>query len=101
MRPGSGEEEFIAAFHNRIMPALHKFRPELLLISAGFDAHRDDPLANINLTDQSFAAMTELATEIASKYCGGRIVSVLEGGYNLDALAKSVEAHLKALAAFS
>lgn len=101
MRPGSGEEEFIEAFHDRIMPALHKFRPELLLISAGFDAHRDDPLATINLTEQSFAAMTEFASEIASKYCGGRIVSVLEGGYNLDALAKSVEAHLKVLEASS
>ena len=99
MRPGSGEQEFIEAFHGRIMPALHKFRPELLMISAGFDAHRDDPLANINLTEQSFATMTVFATEIASKYCGGRIVSVLEGGYNLDALAKSVEAHLNALEA--
>ncbi len=97
MRPESGEKEFIEAFHNQIMPALHKFRPELLMISAGFDAHRDDPLANINLTEQSFAKMTEFASEIASKYCGGRIVSVLEGGYNLDALARSVETHLKAL----
>ncbi len=99
MRPGSGEKEFIEAFHSRIMPALHKFRPELLMISAGFDAHKDDPLANINLTEQSFTTMTEFATEIASKYCGGRIVSVLEGGYNLDALVRSVEAHLNALQA--
>jgi len=97
MRPGSGEQEFIEVFQTKIMPALHKFRPELLMISAGFDAHRDDPLANINLTEQSFAKMTELAAEIASKYCGGRIVSVLEGGYNLDALARSVEAHLRVL----
>ena len=99
MRPGSSEREFIEAFHDRIMPALHKFRPELLIISAGFDAHRDDPLANINLTEQSFATMTEFASEIASKYCGGRIVSVLEGGYNLTALARSVEAHVNTLQA--
>jgi acetoin utilization deacetylase AcuC-like enzyme len=98
MRPGSGEQEFIATFQDRIMPALHKFRPELLMISAGFDAHRDDPLANINLTEQSFAAMTKFASEIAAKYCGERIVSVLEGGYNLHALANSVETHLNVLA---
>ena len=97
MRPGSGEKEILEAFNTLIMPALHKFRPELLIISAGFDAHKDDPLANINLTEESFAKMTELASEIASKYSGGRIVSVLEGGYNLQALARSVETHLKVL----
>ena len=101
MRPGSGEDEFIGVFRNRIVPALDKFRPELLMISAGFDAHRDDPLANINLTEGSFAAMTGFACEVASKYCEGRIVSVLEGGYNLNALAKSVEAHLSVLQAAS
>ncbi len=99
MRPSSGEAEYFEAFRERIMPALHKFRPELLMISAGFDAHKDDPLANINLTERSFARMTEFAAEIATKYCGGRIVSVLEGGYHLPALAKSVEAHLDVLAA--
>lgn len=98
MRPGSGEAEFIDAFENRILPALHKFRPELLIISAGFDAHAADPLANISLTEGSFAKFTQFASEIATKYCNGRIVSVLEGGYDLDALARSVEAHLKALA---
>ncbi len=98
MRPSSGEAEYFDAFRERIMPALHKFRPELLMISAGFDAHKDDPLANINLTERSFARMTEFATEISAKYCGGRLVSVLEGGYHLPALAKSVEAHLNVLA---
>jgi acetoin utilization deacetylase AcuC-like enzyme len=97
MRPGSGEKEFVETFRGRIMPALHKFRPELLIISAGFDAHKDDPLANINLTEESFATLTGFAGEIANKYCGGRIVSVLEGGYNLQALACSVAAHLKVL----
>ncbi len=101
MRPGSGERDFLDAFENRIMPVLHKFRPELLLISAGFDAHVADPLANLNLTEESFGTMTQFAAEIASKYSGGRIVSILEGGYNLDALAKSVEAHVKVLDATS
>jgi acetoin utilization deacetylase AcuC-like enzyme len=99
MRPGSGEHEFVDAFENRILPALHKFRPELLLISAGFDAHRADPLANLNLTKESFGRLTQFAVEIAAKYCAGKIISVLEGGYDLDALAKSVEAHLKVLEA--
>jgi acetoin utilization deacetylase AcuC-like enzyme len=97
IRPGSGEREYLDAFRERIMPALHKFRPELLMISAGFDAHRDDPLANINLTNESFATMTEFAMEIAVKYSGGRIVSVLEGGYNLEALAGSVAMHVQTL----
>ena len=97
MRPGSGEQEYLEAFRNRIMPALHKFRPELLMLSAGFDAHKDDPLANINLTEQTFTRMTEFASEIASKYCNGNIISVLEGGYDLEALSASVSAHLKSL----
>ncbi|HEY6952692.1 MAG TPA: histone deacetylase [Bacteroidota bacterium] len=99
LRPGSGEPEFLNAFRERILPALHKFRPELLMISAGFDAHRDDPLANINLTEQSFKRATELAVEVAARYANGRIVSVLEGGYNLEALSGSVEVHLKTLQA--
>ncbi len=97
MRPGSGEKEFLDAFENRIMPALHKFRPELLMISAGFDAHTADPLANLNLTEESFGKFTQFAVEIAAKYCEGRIISVLEGGYDLEALAKSVDLHLKVL----
>ena len=94
MAAGSGEKEYLDAFRSKILPALHKFQPELVMISAGFDAHKDDPLAHINLTEDSFAEMTKLLQEIASKYCDGKIVSVLEGGYNLDALAMSVERHL-------
>jgi acetoin utilization deacetylase AcuC-like enzyme len=97
MTPGSGEKEYLEAFRNRILPALHKFRPQLLMISAGFDAHKDDPLANIQLTEDSFATMTSMLMEISSKYCGGKIISVLEGGYDLRALARSVEAHLTTL----
>lgn len=98
MEPGSGEKEYLEAFEKEILPALDTFKPELLMISAGFDAHRDDPLANINLTEQSFGTMTKLLRETAERHCGGRIVSVLEGGYNLPALARSVELHLSVLA---
>lgn len=98
MKPGSGEPEYVQAFEQRILPALHQFQPELLLISAGFDAHTDDPLANICLTEHSFGIMTEFVLDVASRHCKGRIVSVLEGGYNLVALARSVETHLTMLA---
>lgn len=94
MKAGSAEKEYLDAFRERILPTLHKFQPQLLMISAGFDAHKDDPLANINLTENSFSEMTKMAMEVAEKHSRGRIVSVLEGGYNLEALARSVEAHL-------
>lgn len=97
MQAGSGEKEYLDAFQNQILPALDTYQPQLLLISAGFDAHKDDPLANINLTEESFEKMTEMLMDVASKHCGGRIVSVLEGGYNLEALARSVEGHLTKL----
>jgi acetoin utilization deacetylase AcuC-like enzyme len=98
MPAGSGWKEYEAAFRSTILPALHRFQPQLLMISAGFDAHRDDPLAHIQLTDDSFAEMTKMMMEIASAYCNGKIVSVLEGGYHLEALARSVERHLQELA---
>jgi acetoin utilization deacetylase AcuC-like enzyme len=101
MAAGSGEAEFIEAFEYEIMSALDLFKPELLLISAGFDAHKDDPLANLNLTEDSFAKLTSLLMESADRNCGGKIVSVLEGGYNLDALAKSVERHVRGLCQLS
>lgn len=97
MEAGSGDAEYREAFKEKLVPALSKFEPELLLISAGFDAHRDDPLANIELTEDSFRWMSGVLVEIAEDYSNGRIVSVLEGGYNLQALACSVEAHLRAL----
>ena len=97
MKAGSGEEAYINAFNKEILPTLDGFRPNLILISAGFDAHKDDPLANINLTEESFARMTTMMMDAAKSYCGGKIVSVLEGGYNVNALARSVEAHLTQL----
>jgi acetoin utilization deacetylase AcuC-like enzyme len=97
MRSGSGEKEYVEAFQKEIIPAIEMYKPELIMISAGFDAHKDDPLANINLTEESFAKMTAIMMEVADKYCGGKIISVLEGGYNLQALARSVEAHVRKL----
>jgi acetoin utilization deacetylase AcuC-like enzyme len=94
---GKGEKEYVAAFQDEILPAIGQYRPDLIIISAGFDAHRDDPLANMNLTEDSFARLTSLVMESAEKVCNGRIVSILEGGYNLTALARSVEAHLRTL----
>jgi acetoin utilization deacetylase AcuC-like enzyme len=92
MIAGSGESEYIAAFQTTVIPKLKEYSPGLLIISAGFDAHRDDPLAGMNLTESSFARMTRMIMGIAPT------VSVLEGGYNHKATALSVEAHLRALA---
>ena len=90
---GTGEEGYLAAFTNSIVPALVAFRPEILIISAGFDAHKNDPLGGMLLNESSFAKMTHLVKGVAP------VVSVLEGGYHLDALALSVDAHLAELAA--
>lgn len=97
MKPGSGDAEYMEAFRSRIIPALNDFQPELLMLSAGFDAHRMDPLANINLDDKSFKTMTLMMRDVAERWCGGRIVSVLEGGYDRDALARCVALHLDTL----
>ncbi|MAL97128.1 MAG: deacetylase [Alteromonadaceae bacterium] len=80
------------------LPQLETFKPQLILISAGFDGHRLDPMAEMNLEDEDYGWITERIVEIAEKHCNGRVVSSLEGGYHLEALARSVEAHLKALA---
>lgn len=97
LAPGSAGEEFREAYTNRILPALEAFSPDLILISAGFDAHRDDPLSNIGLVEEDYIWSTMRLAEIAHKCCDGRIVSMLEGGYDLRALAQSVAGHIKAL----
>ncbi len=97
MNTGSGEREYLEAFHHRILPVLENFKPELMILSAGFDAHKDDPLAGINLTEETFGKMTEIVKHIAEMQCGGKIVSVLEGGYDLNALGTSVFQHLETL----
>jgi acetoin utilization deacetylase AcuC-like enzyme len=97
LRPGDGGEAFRAAFKSRILPRLTDFRPELIVISAGFDAHYRDPLANINLDEADFVWATQQIMEIADRCADGRIVSLLEGGYDLQALAHSAAAHVLAL----
>lgn len=95
--PGAGSHEFRQAWDNHILPALEAFRPEFVFVSAGFDAHRADPLANLNLTEADFAWVTARLRRIADAACDGRIVSTLEGGYDLEALAESAAAHVLAL----
>ena len=97
LRPGDGGEAFRVAFESRILPRLEDFRPELIVISAGFDAHYRDPLANINLEEADFAWATRRLMDIADRFAGGRIVSLLEGGYDLQALGNSAAAHVLAL----
>jgi acetoin utilization deacetylase AcuC-like enzyme len=99
LAPMSGGREFRAAFEDVVLPALRRFQPELLLISAGFDAHEDDPLASLRLHEADYGWATEALLEIAHEQCGGRVVSTLEGGYDLDALAASAAAHVRALMA--
>ena len=79
------------------MPAVDAFKPEFVIISAGFDAHKDDPLAGMGLTEQGYAELTGIVSGLAARHARGRILSSLEGGYNLTALAASVDAHITAL----
>ncbi|WP_419730556.1 histone deacetylase family protein [Lichenicola sp.] len=95
--PGSGSAAFRKGWSDTILPALDRFAPELLLVSAGFDAHHADPLAQLELGTDDFAWITERMIEVADRHCQGRLVSVLEGGYDLDALAASVAAHVRTL----
>jgi acetoin utilization deacetylase AcuC-like enzyme len=95
--PGADGKAFRAAFESKILPALDAFAPDFILISAGFDAHRADPLAGLNLDESDFGWATREICKLAKKHCNGRVVSALEGGYDLDALAASSVAHLRAL----
>ena len=97
LRPMAGSREFRAAMSGHILPALDAFRPELMLISAGFDAHRSDPLAQLMLDEADYTWVTERLVEIADRHAGGRLVSALEGGYDLPALGASVAAHVRVL----
>ena len=97
LRPGDGAERFRAAMTERVLPRLRSFAPELVIISAGFDAHMRDPLANINLVEDDFAWATRQIMDVADHCAGGRIVSLLEGGYDLQALGRSAAAHVLAL----
>lgn len=97
LRPNDGGEAFREAMRSGILPALYNFSPDLVLISAGFDAHEADPLANLRLREDDYAWVTDELCEAAEKSAKGRVVSMLEGGYDLTALAKSVAVHVKLL----
>ena len=94
---GTGSADFRAAITAAWLPALDAFAPELVVVSAGFDAHAADPLASLALTEDDFAWITGKLADVAERHAGGRIVSVLEGGYHLDALARSATAHVRGL----
>jgi acetoin utilization deacetylase AcuC-like enzyme len=94
---GSGRAQIVGAFQRRLLPAAKEFRPDLVLISAGFDSRQNDPLGLFLLSDQDFRDLTQLMSDFAGEYCQRRLISVLEGGYNLGALALATEAHVRAL----
>jgi acetoin utilization deacetylase AcuC-like enzyme len=94
---GAGLRDVMHALQSDLAPAMESFRPELILISAGFDARIGDPLGNLTLTDEDFAYMTSFLMDMANRYAGGRLVSVLEGGYDLGGLAAAVTAHVRVL----
>jgi acetoin utilization deacetylase AcuC-like enzyme len=94
---GQGDADYGVAFHDLFLPAARAFAPDLILVSAGFDAHARDPLADMRVTERGYAAMTSVMMQLAAETCGGKLALVLEGGYDLPALAGSVRATLEAL----
>ncbi len=94
---GSGRKEILGAVQEKLVPAADRFKPDLVLISAGFDSREGDPLGRFTLTDADFADLTDVMLEIAAKHAGGRLLSVLEGGYNLSGIASASVAHVRAL----
>ena len=97
LKAGTTSKEFIAIFDQKVLKAVDKFKPEVILISAGFDAHKRDPLANINLESDDFFKITKNIVDIANTHSKGRVISFLEGGYDLQALSESIIEHLNAL----
>jgi len=95
--PRSGGDAFKAAVAQHWLPALDAFTPELIYVSAGFDGHREDDMGNLGLVERDYAWVTREIMEVARRHCGGRVVSCLEGGYALSALARSAAAHVKVL----
>lgn len=98
LAPGTGSRQFRAAWSERGFPALHDFQPELIIISAGFDAHERDPLGQLKLCDEDYGWFTGEICDYAQNACNGRVISLLEGGYDLEALASASRAHVEALA---
>ena len=98
LQAGSDGSVFRAAIERDWLPAIEAHDPDIIFVSAGFDAHKEDPLADIRLVEDDYRWVTDFIVAMANQYAQGRIVSTLEGGYNLNALARSVAAHLEALA---
>jgi len=97
LAPHAGDRELLEAFEREVVPSIEAFRPELILLSAGFDAHRDDPIAELECTEDAYIHMTRRVLELADRHCEGRVVSVLEGGYRPESLVSSAIAHIKTL----
>lgn len=97
LEAGAGSEAFQAAISTQLLPALEAFKPELIMISAGFDAHKEDPMGQLRLSESDFTWITDRLMEVAERHCQGRIVSVLEGGYNVDALGRAAFCHIRSL----
>ena len=97
LAPGSADEAFLGALRDELLPAAERFRPEFVIVSAGFDAHVEDPLANLEVSTAAYTEATRVLCDLAERLAGGRLVSVLEGGYDLDALGDCVATHLEIL----
>ncbi len=96
--PGAADRDMLAAWDRTLLPAVERFRPDFVIVSAGFDSRKDDLLGSFEVTDDAFRRMTRTLMDVADHYCGGRLVSLLEGGYNVDGSARAAAAHLAALA---
>lgn len=101
MQANSGDQIYIQKFKEIVIPTMEQFEPNIILISAGFDAHKDDPLGGMNITTNGYEQLSRIVLESAEKICQGKVLSFLEGGYDLKALAESVEAHIAVLKSFS
>ncbi len=99
VKAGTPEAEYLATFQKSVLPAVRAHEPEAIVVSAGFDAHRDDPLGGLTLSEAGFAGLTRCVRTLSEELCEGRLVSLLEGGYDLDALERSVVSHLRELSA--
>ena len=97
MTAGAGDDDYIAVFEQQLLPRAVEYGPDCVLVSAGFDAHHADPLAQMQVTEQGYRRLTQVVKEIAARCCDHRLISVLEGGYNLDALGRSVQTHVDEL----
>ena len=97
LESGAGDNDIIRAFEEKLLPEVDKFKPDLVMISAGFDSRVDDRLGDFKITDKGFVKLTEMMMDIAEKHCKSRLVSALEGGYNLKGLALAIEAHIRTM----